>query len=113
MARTLARLMIETTLRATSEKLWPGLSSTFGGPLIRPANVVAKKFSIAARPSGVARLPWATTRPLWLIESTLLESSKWLRRPASHSSRISIRKCGFGSHFGSAGSKPEGPLSMA
>ena len=29
--------MIETTLRATSEKLWPGLVRIFGGPLISPA----------------------------------------------------------------------------
>ena len=35
--RRLARLMIETTLRARSEKLWPGLVSTFGGPLVWPA----------------------------------------------------------------------------
>ena len=74
---------------------------------------MAKKFSIVRRPSGVARLPWATIRPLWLIERTLLASSNWVRSPASHSSRISIRKCGFGSHFGSAGSKPEGPFSIA
>ena len=52
MARTLARLMIETTLRATSEKLWPGLVSTFGGPLIWPANRTEKNCSIAARPCG-------------------------------------------------------------
>ena len=48
---------------------------------------------------AVSRSPWATIWPLWLIERTLLASSNWVRRPASHSSRISIRKCGFRQPF--------------
>jgi hypothetical protein len=36
-AATEARLMIDTTLAATSEKLWPFGCSTFGGPRSSPA----------------------------------------------------------------------------
>src|SRR6266404_5650757 len=53
MAATEARLMIETTFLATSEKLWPGAASTFGNPRSSSAQNRAKNPSIAARPPGV------------------------------------------------------------
>src|ERR1700731_3464067 len=65
---TEARLMMDTTLRATSEKLWPGAWSTLGGPRSSSAQKAAKNSSIAARPSGVRRSPRAVSRPSALIE---------------------------------------------
>ena len=62
-AATEARLMIETTFRATSEKLWPGACSTFGGPRKSSAQNCGKNCSMAARPSAVRRSPRATSRP--------------------------------------------------
>src|SRR5262249_7838859 len=59
---TEARLMMETTLRATSEKLWPEAWSTLGGPRNSSAQKAAKNCSIAARPSGVPRSPRAAAR---------------------------------------------------
>ena len=48
--------MIDTTLRATSEKLKPGACSTFGGPRSSSAQKPAKKRSIAARPAARAEV---------------------------------------------------------
>ena len=52
-AATEARLMIETTLAATSEKLWPSACSTFGGPRSSAGMKRRKNASIASRPSSV------------------------------------------------------------
>ena len=45
--------------------------------------------------------------------STWLASSKCVRSSARRAFFISIRKRILGKYFGSAGSKPEGPFSMA
>ncbi len=113
MAAMLPRLMMETTFLATSEKLWPPPEMTFGGPFNSPAKLVAKNASMAARPSALSRSPRATTMPFSRMVRRLPLSSKWLRNPASRSSRISIRKWDFAIHTGAAGSKPLGPFSMA
>ena len=55
-AATDARLMIEITFRATSEKLWPSARSTLGGPRNSSAQYSAKNRSMAARPSGGAQV---------------------------------------------------------
>ena len=53
--------MIETTLLATSEKLWPSARRIFGAPCSSSAKEVAKKFSIPARPLSVRRSPRAAS----------------------------------------------------
>jgi hypothetical protein len=62
---------------------------------------------------GGFEIACAAMEPFWLMVRTLLASSKWVCNPASHSSRCNIRKYAFTIHFGSAGSKPLGPFSMA
>ena len=52
-AATEVWLMIETTLLATSEKLWPLACRIFGAPCSSSAKEVAKKFSIPARIAGI------------------------------------------------------------
>ncbi len=83
--------MIETTLRATSEKLKPGACSTFGAPRNSSAQKTAKNRSITARPAGVRKSPRATSRPCTSMASVWLESSKRVRSCASRSLRINIR----------------------
>ena len=83
--------MIETTLRATSEKLWPGACKTCGGPRNSPVQNCAKKRSIAARPSAVRRSPRAASRFSYRMLSVWLASSKSVRNCASLALRISIR----------------------
>ena len=78
MARRLARLMIETTLRATSEKLWPRLERIFGGPLIWPAKVAGEEFLDAARPSAFRDRPGLRSGRRRIVR-TWLASSKWVR----------------------------------
>ena len=84
--------MIETTFRATSEKLWPSARSTFGGPRSSSAQNSAKNRSIAARPSGVRRSPRAASRFSERMVSVWLVSSKAVRSSARRAFRISIRK---------------------
>ena len=85
--------MIDTTLAATSEKLWPSPDSTLGGPRSSFGMKRRKKASIASRPclgAQVAARGFAALR----IGSTSvwLASSKSVRSAASRSLRISIRK---------------------
>ena len=56
-AATLARLMIETTFRATSEKLWPLPTRTFGrSAQFLGMKLAAKNRSTAARPSACSEV---------------------------------------------------------
>jgi hypothetical protein len=83
-----ARLMMDTTLRATSEKLWPAAWSTFGGPRSSSAQNAAKNRSTAARPSGVRRSPRTASRPSAVIASVwvfLIEGDAQRRQaPVTH-----------------------------
>src|SRR5436853_2199 len=87
----------------------PGID-TFGGALISPAYALAKKRSIAARPSAVSRSPSAKVSPLRRMVRVWFASWNCVCRAASHSSRISIKKCAFGSQAGAVGLKPLGPF---
>ena len=62
-AATEARLMIETTLRATSEKLKPGALQHARRPAQLVGAEAEKKRSIVARPPGVRRSPRAASGP--------------------------------------------------
>src|SRR4029077_2530586 len=84
--------MIETTLRATSEKLKPGAYSTRGAPRSSSAQNSAKKRSIVARPSGVCRSPRAASRPSSSIASVRSASSRRERKRASRASQGSDRQ---------------------
>ena len=84
--------MIETTLRATSEKLKPGACST----LRRPAQLVGAELREEALDRarglrGVRRSPRAASRPSDSMTSVWLASSKRVRSRASRSLRISMR----------------------
>ena len=86
--------MIETTLRATSEKLKPGACSTFGGPRSSSAQKSAKKRSIAARPSGVRRSPRAASRPSASIDervARVVEAGAQPRQPlVAHQHQVAL-----------------------
>jgi hypothetical protein len=87
--------MIETTLLATSEKLWPLACRIFGAPCSSSAKEVAKKFSIPARPLSVRRSPRAASlSPSWM-RNTWLAWSNAVRSAASRSFFSSIKKCCF------------------
>ena len=93
--------MIDTTLRATSEKLCPGATRIFGGPRNSSAQKAAKKSSIAARPAACRRSPRAASRAVFADRqavrrhrrngcrggraarsSSASESAAWADRPA-------------------------------
>ena len=74
-AATEARLMMETTFLATSEKLWPSPNSTLGGPRNSFGMKRRKNASIASRPSLLRRSPRAAARPSHWIDSVWLASS--------------------------------------
>ena len=112
-AATEARLMIDTTLAATSEKLWPARLQHLG----RPAQLVGmkrrKNASIASRPSGSRGRrapPRGRRRDDERVGRVLVSGC---RSVARRSLRISIRYLVFGLMRGAAGSKPEGPFSIA
>ena len=64
---------------------------------------------MAARPSAVSRLPWATIVPLRMMVRTLLivEMGAQRRQPFVPHQHQEI---GFAIHFGAAGSKPLGAV---
>ena len=66
-----------------------------------------------ARPSAVRRSPCAASRFSERIVRVWFASSKAVRSSASRAFRISSRNLNFGEYFGWAGSKPDGPFSMA
>jgi hypothetical protein len=96
---------VREAVAGAGEDLWRslGLAGILAGE---------KLFDGAAAIGGF-EIAWAAIAPFRWIVRTLFSSSKWVRSAASHSSRCNIRKWGFGIHLGSAGSKPDGPFSMA
>ena len=89
--------MIETTLPATSEKLWPGGLQHLGRTAQFVGAEAAKNGSIASRPSGVAQVAARGLAALargWSGYGSRRRNA--VSSSASRSFRISIRKLGLG-----------------
>ncbi len=87
--------MIETTLLATSEKLWPSACRIFGGPRNSSDAIGGEEGFDRGAAFGGAQVGAVISRGPSMIVSTWLTWSNAVRRLARRSFFISIRKCVF------------------